>query len=485
MKKYSILLALFFLSVSASRAQATLSLDSLRNLALANNKTVAIGREQVNKANYTQKAAHTNFFPKIALTGGYLHTGESVSLLTKDQKGALSHLGTNVTTALMPSAEHIIQRHPDLAPLLTPMMQQMGGSLNQAGQGIVDALETNTRNVAAGAIVLTQPLYMGGKIRAYDRITKYAEQVAGQQLRSEEQEVVLSVDQAYWQVVSLANKKKLAQLYRDMQAQMNDDVQKMIDEGVATRASGLNVDVKLGEAEMTLLKVDDGLTLSRMLLCQLCGLPLDEEFLLADERLADLPSPSLREAPDLKRALALRPELESLRLAADIYGEKVKIERSSSLPQLALMGGYGAMTPSLFNGFENKFRGTWSVGVTLAVPVWNWGEGRYKVRAAKADVAIAKLRLEDAQEKIGLQVKQAGFRVNEAEQRLALSQRNVRKAEENLRTAELGFKEGVIATSDMLAAQTAWVAAQSEKIDAQIDVRLANTLLGQALGTLR
>ncbi len=485
MKKQNLVLVLFFLSFIISQAQVTFTLDSLRNLALANNKTVAIGREQVNKADYTQKAAHTNFLPKIALTGGYLHTGESASLLSKDQKSVLSHLGTNVTTALMPSAGQIIQQYPDLAPLLAPMMQQMGGSLNQAGQGIVDAFETNTRNVAAGAIILTQPLYMGGKIRAYNRITKYAEQVAGQQVRSEEQEVVLSVDQAYWQVVSLANKKKLAQQYRDMLAQMNDDMQKMIDEGVATKASGLNVDVKLGEAEMTLLKVNDGLTLSRMLLCQLCGLPLDKEILLADELLADLPSPSLREEASIKQALVRRPELESLRLATDIYNEKVKIERSASLPQLALMGGYGAMTPSVFNGFENKFKGTWNVGVTLSVPVWNWGEGRYKVRAAKADVAIAKLRFEDAQEKIGLQVKQAGFRVNEAEQRLTLSQRNVLKAEENLRTAELGFKEGVIATSDMLAAQTSWVAAQSEKIDAQIDVRLASTLLSQALGTLR
>ena len=57
------------------------------------------------------------------------------------------------------------------------------------------------------------------------------------------------------------------------------------------------------------------------------------------------------------------------------------------------------------------------------------------------------------------------------------------KAEENLRTAQVGFKEGVIATSDLLAAQTAWLQAQSDKIDAQIDIKLARALLEKNMGT--
>ena len=65
----------------------------------------------------------------------------------------------------------------------------------------------------AGALTLTQPLYMGGKIRAYNKITKYAEELARQQHDSGLQDVILSTDQAYWQVVSLASKKKLAEGY--------------------------------------------------------------------------------------------------------------------------------------------------------------------------------------------------------------------------------------------------------------------------------
>ncbi len=496
MKKCSFLLALFFLSLCAMQAQDTYSLDSLRRIALSEGRAPAISRARVEKAEHTHQAARTNFFPKIALAGGYLHTGKSISLLSGGQQQALSALGTNVGTALAPSVGQILQQFPDLAPLLSPMMQQMGESLNHAGQGIVDALQTNTRNVAMASLMLQQPLYMGGKIRAYNRLTKYARSVAERQLRTEEQEVILSVDQAYWQVVSLTHKKRLAEKHRDMLAALHGDMQKMIAEGLATKAAGLNVEVKLGEAEMTLLKVDDGLVLSRMLLCELCGLPVDENIRLADEwtddeaylradgslerMAADCPP----EEADVNRAFALRPELESLRLAADIYGEKVKIERATFLPQLALVGGYGAMTPSLFNGFEQRFRGTWNVGLTLAVPIWNWGEGYHKIKAGKADVTIAHLQLEDAKEKIALQVKQADFRTKEARERFRLSTKNLQKADENLRTAELGFKEGVIATTDMLAAQTMWIAAQSDRVDAIIDLRMADSMLKSALGTL-
>ena len=68
--------------------------------------------------------------------------------------------------------------------------------LNAAGTSIVDAFRTDTRNVYAGAITLTQPLYMGGKIRAYNKITKYAEELARTQHNSGMQEVILNTDQA-------------------------------------------------------------------------------------------------------------------------------------------------------------------------------------------------------------------------------------------------------------------------------------------------
>ena len=240
--------------------------------------------------------------------------------------------------------------------------------------------------------------------------------------------------------------------------------------------------VELNKAEMTLTKVDDGLTLSRMLLAQLCGWALTDRPTLTDELLDDIAVLPGNVTPDEATALTARPELRQLRLATQIYGEKVKIERAAFLPTLALTAGVLGHYPSLSNGFERKLNGTWNVGVALKVPLWNWGEGRHKVAAARAEARMAALRAEEVGEKITLQVHQGAFAVNEANRKLGLSQKSLDKAEENLRMSKLGFDEGMISTSDLLAAQTAWLAAHSDKIDAQIDIMLTRAAYAKALG---
>ena len=127
----------------------------------------------------------------------------------------------------------------------------------------------------------------------------------------------------------------------------------------------------------------------------------------------------------------------------------------------------------------------WAAGVIVKIPVFHWGEGIYKVKAAQAEANIARYKLDDVKEKVELQVTQSSYKVNEAAKRLTMAEKNMEKAEENLRYANLGFKEGVIPTSNVLEAQTAWLSAQSGKIDAQIDVKLSELYLNKSMGTLK
>lgn len=477
----TILLSLTFIG----KAQNLLSLDSCRALALANNKDLLISNEKINAAHYQRKAAFTNYLPNFSATGAYMRNQKEFSLLNNDQKAALSGLGTNLAGPIQQVATGIIATHPDLEPLISSLSGKLLPALDQAGNSLVDALRTDTKNVYAGAITLTQPLYMGGKIRAYNKITKYAEELAQEQHHGGMQEVIMSTDQAYWQVISLVNKKKLAEGYLKLLQQLDGDVEKMINEGVATKADGLSVRVKVNEAEMTLTKVEDGLSLARMLLCQLCGIDLSSPITLADENMEDIPLLTTDPHFDLSTAYENRPEIRSLELATQIYKQKVNVTRAEHLPSIALMGNYMVTNPSVFNSFENKFKGMWNVGVMVQIPIWHWGEGIYKTRAAKAEARIAQYQLQDAREKIELQVNQAAFKVKEAGKKLVMSSKNMEKAEENLRYATLGFKEGVIATSNVLEAQTAWLSAHSEKIDAQIDVKLTEIYLKKSLGTLK
>ena len=484
MKKLFLLTILLHLTFIV-KAQTSLSLDSCRALALTNNKDLLISHEKINAAHYQRKAAFTNYLPNFSATGAYMRNQKEFSLLNNDQKAALSGLGSNLAGPIGQAAAGIIATYPELAPLISSLSESLPAALDQAGNSLVDALRTDTRNVYAGAITLTQPLYMGGKIRAYNKITKYAEELARQQHNGGMQEVIMSTDQAYWQVISLVNKKKLAEGYLKLLQQLDSDVEKMIAEGVATKADGLSVRVKVNEAEMTLTKVEDGLSLARMLLCQLCGLDLSSPITLADENMENIPLIPTDTHFDLSTAYENRPEIRSLELATQIYKQKVNVTRAEHLPSIALMGNYMVTNPSVFNSFENKFKGMWNVGVMVQLPIWHWGEGIYKTKAAKAEARIAQYQLQDAREKIELQVNQAAFKVNEAGKKLVMASQNMEKAEENLRYATLGFREGVIATSNVLEAQTAWLSAQSEKIDAQIDVKLTEIYLKKSLGTLQ
>ena len=243
--------------------------------------------------------------------------------------------------------------------------------------------------------------------------------------------------------------------------------------------------MKVNEAEMTLQKVNDGLVLSKMLLCKEVGLPINTDITLADEEAEEVAAVTLTPQFDVEQAVEHRPELKMLDNAVDISRQATNILKAGNLPQVALTGGYAVSNPNVLNGFQKKFGGFWNVGLLVRIPIWNWGDVAYKVRASKSATAIANLELDEARDLIELQVNQSNFRVDEANKRLAMAQANIAKAEENLRVATLGFQEGVITPTVVMEAQTAWLQARSQKIDAEIGVRLSQVELQKALGTLQ
>lgn len=486
-------------------AQRTLCLDSCRAMALRNNKQVAAADVKRDMARNMRKAARTKYLPHVNAIGGYVYSSREVSILNSGQKDGLANMGTNAAAGLNGAMENLgagltdAQKQAigqqlgatgisagDLAAGLNSHITQLTSGLNALGQGIADAFRTDTRNMFAGSVMVTQPVYMGGSIVAMNRIANIGEMMAANSGEATRQATIYDTDRAYWTVVSLKHKQRLAENYLKLVRQLSADVDKMIREGVATRSEGLSVAVKVNEAEMTLTQVNDGLTLARMLLCQTCGMPMDGQFILADEDNENIATPDDgRPQADAGVALENRPELRMLQNTVDISRQATNILKAGNLPKVALFGGYSVTNPNVYDGFHKKFAGVWNVGVLVSVPVWNWGDVAYKVRAAKNATAIAALELDDAREKVELQVSQSGFKVDEAGKRLAMAQANIRNAEENLRCANIGFKEGVIQSTTVMEAQTAWLQAQSQKIDAEIDVRLSRAALDKALGLLQ
>ena len=484
------------------QAQEMYSLQKCRELALQNNRQLKISNMTVDVAENTRKAAKTKYLPRVDALAGYQHFSREISLLSDDQKNTLSNLGTNTFGQL---GGQIVQNLSSLAQqgVLSPQVAQQLGQLlsnvstpltqagNNIGQSINDAFRSNTKNVYAGGIVVNQPIYMGGAIKAANDMAAIGEQVAQNNISLKRQLVLYGVDNAYWLAISLKKKEALAIRYRDLAQKLNEDVKKMIREGVATRADGLKVEVAVNTADMQIARIQSGVSLAKMALCELCGLDLNGDIQLSDERDADLPpTPSTQfdnyiiPASDSTRLNETRPELRLLQNAVDMSKQNTKLLRSLYLPHVLLTAGYSVSNPNLFNGFQKRFTDLWNIGITVQVPVWNWGENKYKVRASKTATTIAQLEMDDVRKKIDLEIEQNRLRLKDANKQLATSHKNMAAAEENLRCANVGFKEGVMTVTEVMAAQTAWQTSRMAIIDAEISVKLAQAGLQKALGGL-
>lgn len=464
------------LSLSAQES-GTVSLDSCRSMALHNNKEMRVMAERVKAAGYRKKEAFAAYLPAIDFAGGYTYNQKKISIFDSDQLLPVKSFDLKTQSYQFDIVTNPLTGQPVKAP---------DGQYIPSSVALIpkDAMTFDIHNVFFGAVTLTQPVFMGGKIVAMNRITKYAEELARALHDNEAEDIIYAVDGAYWQVVSLKAKKKLADSYVSLLDTLYNNVNIMLQEGVATKSDLLSVAVKLNAAQVDQTKVDNGLVLSRMALAQVCGLPVNTVMTLEDEDIERVTPYPVEQSYNMEDVYDRRQDVRALELGVKIYEQKKRVAMSSMLPNLAIVGAYSFSNPNMFDGFKKRFDGAFSVGAMLTIPIWHWGGNYNNYRAAKSDMVISQLQLEDAKEKIELQVNQASFKAQESMKTYHMTETNLEKADENLRQALMGFKEGVLTTDNVMEAQTAWLKANSEKIDAEIDVHLCRVYLSKVLGTL-
>ena len=459
---------------------SVLTLEQCRSMAMSNNKMLRRMAYDIRAARYQKEEAFAAYLPAIDFAGGYMYNQKKIAMFDKDQ--------------YLPVKQFDIEKQSYEWQIATNPMT--GEPLVVNGQPVpekvaylpISALEYDIHNVFFGAVTLTQPIFMGGKIVAMNKITGYAEEIAQARRSSQARDVVYAVDAAYWELVSLRAKQRLASSYVNLLDTLRSNVDAMLREGVATRRDLLAVDVKLNSAKVDMTKVENGLQLCRMALAQLCGFPIHTPYTVTDESetaLSEAPLVERSQQPvDMNEVYDRRDDLRQLELGVKVYKQKENVARSEMLPTLALVGAYSFSNPNVFDGFKNRFAGAFSVGAMLKVPLWHWGGNYNKLRAAKAETEALKMELENAREMIDLQVSQAGFKADEAVKTCRMTASNLAEADENLRCASLGFKDGVMTVDDVMEAQTGWLKAHSEDIDARIDLYLCDVYLSKVLGTL-
>ena len=527
MKRNALLLALLLPALPLAAQPQQLTLDDCREMALRSSKDLEQARTQVQMAGYDRKIALANYFPNIGATGAYLYNNRDIALvddfqssmlqsagsilqgvadgtaasLQEQVSGAMGQAMNGTVTQLMAA----IQSNPALAQeyMSSPMWQTVLGMLqkmdpsalgqlqlpdisepvNAIGADIDKALHPDLHNIWVGAVTVRQPVFVGGKILYSNRMAALNEDLARSRYDQAEAQVVLDVDQAYWQIVSIAGKKRLSESYADLLHTLQADVDASVRAGVMTESDALQIKVKVNEAEMLRTKATNGLTLAKMLLCQRIGLPLDSEIELYDEHLDVVPLPQRGIGKSLDDIWADRPETRSLDLASRIYDAKAKVTRADGLPQVALTANWLVSNPNAFNGIQNTWNGGMlNAGVMVNVPIFHGLENLNRYRKAKAEASLYRSQLEDAKQMIQLQVTRERKAYDEALEKLSMSEANLASAEENLRTATIGFEAGVIPTATVLSAQTAWLSAHSDCLDAGTELQMAAAALRQAEG---
>ena len=176
-------------------AQRLLTLDSCRQMALENNKQLGVARVKQDVARNIRKSARTKYLPKVNAVGGYLYTSKQMSILSDDQKQTLGNMGTVADQMMTQMGQ--------------PLGAQLAAVLNGVGGGIVDAFHTDTRSLWAASVMLTQPVFMGGSIIALNKMADLGETMAANSADASKQNVLYSIDNAYWTVVSLKHKQQL------------------------------------------------------------------------------------------------------------------------------------------------------------------------------------------------------------------------------------------------------------------------------------
>jgi len=470
----------------------TLSLQECRDLAIAGDNELKEAKQNIEIASYDKKIAAANYFPDISATATYLYNSRNIGLLSEDISNTLSSAGTSVQNSLNqkiteivsdPQFAQIIANSAELQKLLAQISAtDVATPINAIGESINEAFTLNIEQVVVGVVSLKQPVFAGGKIVNANKMASLAEELARAKYDMSYNSVISQVDKAYWQIVSLAGKKRLAEAYSELLHKMENDVELQLREGVATNADKLSIKVKANEADMLLTKASNGLALSKMLLCKLCGLDLHSDVTLEDENSDVIPAPQFEADKSDEEIFALRPEVRSLSLASQIYERKTNIARADMLPTIALTANYLVTNPNCFHGFSNSFSGMFNAGVVVSIPLFHGFEAVQKVNKAKAETVVTQYKLENTKQMVSLQVSQLRQQRDEALERLASAEGNLESAEENLRTATIGFNEGVIPANTVFAAQTAWLQAHSEYVDASVELQLCSVNLDMAEG---
>lgn len=425
-----------------ARAQEPLTVDRCVEMATEHSYRLRIADAQAEVARDVKAEAIAEFFPHASAVGTYQYVDKNIQLLDYSRL--------------------------DVSTLIPAYMRNL--------------TEVDLHGVALGGVTVVQPIFLGGKLIVATQLADLAGDMVAEQKRTEQEQLLLLVQQNYWAIVALTQKKKMTEQLLMNVEQNQTNVRHLIAEGLLTPSDSLLLIVRADEIALADGKIADATEIARLNLKQLCGVAMDEALVLADEQ-ADSIVTSLTDLSFAEEDVyAHRSEIRMLELARKMDKKETALAVAGSLPNVVVNANYLMANRNWEHGIKEGFGGTYNVGVTMQVPITGWIGGGYRIHSKQVGERIRDYEIELAKEKVSLDVQQAVLRYQQAVRALDRAVTAKEHADVNMQKMNLSFSEGLISPTLLLTAETSWLQASIELVDAQIALKRAELEFNRATG---
>ena len=420
--KRLVILSFYFLFIAAGivQAQRTLSLPQCLELARQNNRTLQNAALDIQMATEQRKEVFTKYFPDI----------QANVMAFRAFDDMVSGDGT------VPM--EIAAINPELA-----VYAGMPFSYSEFNRAY------------SASLVLTQPLYAGGQIRAGNRLAKIGEEAVALQLRMKEKDVLQKVTENYWQTAAVTYNLGTIDAAEKQVSAVLQTVTNYVNAGVTTRNDLLKVQLRQQELASARLRLENARRVLLLLLAQqigLAGQPIDIDTQSLQPRNPAEVHVATEEAVSAREELALAEK----GVEADEW--QVRLERGKRLPSVAVgaMGysaGFGGLSESL-RKYTDTTPTNGLVFGTVSVPVMSWWGGKHAIRRSQLKLRQSQNAVLDAREQLAVDVESSWSQLTEAYKQIEIAQTSVEQAADNLRMSADQYAAGTITLSDLLDAET-------------------------------
>ena len=329
------------------------------------------------------------------------------------------------------------------------------------------------------SLVLTQPLYTGGRTLAALRAAKTMQESSRSDLTATKQDIMLTVADAYYAVIKA---QKIIGVSRDSLERMERH-KKVTEREASTRRSKMNVSALLRanslveQARINLILAEDGLKIAHQQLSLLTRLPENSAFVEP----APLPLPQGTVESLKETALKYRDDYASSKLNTQVAKEYVTITQGGHYPQVYAEAGlrYQDSSPSTLMDAT-----TYYGGVRLQIPIFEGGLMKAEVSEARSKQRQTELSSVLLKRNIETEVQEAYINCQTVNAVLETAKRQFEYAKGNFDTVESLFAEGLAPSLSVIDAQQALFLAERELTAATIGQQLAILRLQKSLGVL-